>query len=114
MLEEALQEKTRKELIDIIRALGEEVVRLEDTGSLRELEELKNSRGCLDCKTLDRLKQELRELEDRYASQRQLVIRYEEAILWVLGEKGCFRLRRDDEGMYWWRTELRQRADIGN
>ena len=37
------------------------------------------------------------------------ILRYESAIRWALGYTS-FRARKDNEGPYWWRTELRKRA----
>jgi hypothetical protein len=37
----------------------------------------------------------------------------ESAVAWALGENGEFRERREGEGAYWWRKELRERASIG-
>lgn len=34
-----------------------------------------------------------------------------DAIVWALGYTDKFRLRRIDEGAYWWRTELRTRCE---
>lgn len=34
----------------------------------------------------------------------------ENAIKWALGENGEFAARKDGQGAYWWRTELRKRA----
>lgn len=44
--------------------------------------------------------------------ERDRVIRkFEEAIAWALGEADDFPHRREGEGAYWWRTELRKRAN---
>ena len=34
----------------------------------------------------------------------------ERAIMWALGENGGFDQRKEGQGAYWWRTELRKRA----
>lgn len=38
--------------------------------------------------------------------------RYASAIRWALGENGRFNDRRDGDGPFWWRTELRRRAAL--
>ena len=38
--------------------------------------------------------------------------RLREAIKWALGERGNFALRKPGRRVFWWRTELRQRAFV--
>ena len=38
----------------------------------------------------------------------------EDAVRWALGELGDFEQRPEGAGAYWWRTELRQRAQMPN
>lgn len=40
--------------------------------------------------------------------------RYREAILWACGIRGEFRCRRPEDGAFWWRKELRERAGISS
>jgi hypothetical protein len=38
--------------------------------------------------------------------------RLERAIRWAQGEVDDFPMRKDGQGAYWWRTELRKRAGM--
>lgn len=49
---------------------------------------------------------ELKKAEESRAEQ------YSEAILWALGENGDFPPRKEEQGAYWWRKELRHRAGM--
>ena len=44
------------------------------------------------------------------AAMLKKIKRLENAIKWALGEKGNFLQRKDKQGAYYWRTELRKRA----
>ena len=40
----------------------------------------------------------------------RLTRKLERAIMWALGENGDFAQRKEGQGAYWWRTELRKRC----
>ena len=40
--------------------------------------------------------------------------RLHDVIRWALGENGDFAQRPEGKGAYWWRTELRRRANLPN
>ena len=52
----------------------------------------------------------MRDLELDYAGAHKRVAELESAILWALGEHGHFEQRKEGQGAYWWRTELRKRC----
>jgi multidrug resistance efflux pump len=65
---------------------------------------------CDDCQ-LDRANTRIRELEAQLAAATRKIERLESAISWALGEADSdFRERKQFEGAYWWRRELRERA----
>lgn len=54
----------------------------------------------------------IRELDAERDALRRRCERLESSVRWALGESGDFRSRKDGEGAYWWRTELRKRAEL--
>lgn len=68
-----------------------------------------DARGAVQLQAIDTLLTLLTEYERHGTPERFAAL--ERAIEWALGESGeGFATRREGEGAYWWRTELRRRA----
>lgn len=58
-------------------------------------------------------KDHISRMRDALIDARCRIVELETAIRWALGEdESGFRARRDGEGAYWWRTELRKRTRL--
>jgi chromosome segregation ATPase len=91
----------RKELAELeteIATLQERITREEETSRLLRAVNIKYEQR------IAAQAAEIAELNERIGV-------LENAVRWACGETD-FRLRREKEGHYWWRTELRERAKV--